>query len=657
MSDPNYIPKWHRELEIFTQVKPIVILDGNILDVYQYPLDGTMPKGSILRLPEYLHYYFSDLGYKTIVFYDSTEGFTNKCDSNMVKVFADMLHARVVKSDVVSANFRGAEEDRAASLIKKALAQSQFPTVVVLNMASRYISSPDNLIQDEVDAFSSLVKASLDAREVRLDDGTILKNLLLIVANKLNDLPAWFYLQNPNVKTISIGPPSIEERETLVKGDSFKSFFDKAIYEAEISDYSDSEDELLKIQDKFVALTDGMSFTELNGLRKLCKKEKLHIREMCDVVDLFKYGIRENPWRQLDLDAIANAPAAFEKRVKGQPYAQTKTLDIIKRAITGLSGLQGSSHGRPKGVLFFAGPTGTGKTETAKTLAEILFGNEDACVRFDMSEYSQSHSDQKLLGAPPGYVGYEAGGQLTNAVRAKPFSILLFDEIEKAHPTILDKFLQILEDGRMTDGQGETVYFSECIIIFTSNLGMYTRNAQGERIANVTQDMPYEIVSQKVRSAIEDYFKLELGRPEILNRIGENIVVFDYIRPDVAELILDGQIKKIRKTLLAEKQLTLDLNDAVRNYLLEAATNNLSNGGRGIGNIVESDLINPLARFLFDNRAFTNAQVKISAIDSTTAPVSLVGEVIPIVENDAKEGEISNDEGLPEDMQGDEQKV
>ena len=118
------------------------------------------------------------------------------------------------------------------------------------------------------------------------------------------------------------------------------------------------------------------------------------------------------------------------------------------RAITGLSGLQGSSHGRPKGVLFFAGPTGTGKTETAKTLAEILFGHEDACIRFDMSEFSQSHSDQKLLGAPPGYVGYEAGGQLTNAVRNKPFSILLFDEIEKAHPSILDKFLQILEDGR-----------------------------------------------------------------------------------------------------------------------------------------------------------------------------------------------------------------
>ena len=168
----------------------------------------------------------------------------------------------------------------------------------------------------------------------------------------------------------------------------------------------------------------------------------------------------------------------------------------------------------------------------------------------------------------------------------------------------------------------------------------------------MTQDMPYEEVAMKVRSAIEDYFKLELGRPEILNRIGENIVVFDYIRPAVAELILDGQIGKIKKTLLSEKQIKLELGDAVRDHLLNAAESNLANGGRGIGNIVESDLINPLARFLFDNKTFSDAEVEISAIDSTTAPVSLVGEVIPIVQDDAKEGEILNDESLPENMQG-----
>lgn len=134
---------------------------------------------------------------------------------------------------------------------------------------------------------------------------------------------------------------------------------------------------------------------------------------------------------------------------------------MVKRAVTGLSGLQGSSHTRPKGVLFFAGPTGTGKTESGKDACGAAFGDDSCCIRFDMSEYSQSHSDQKLLGAPPGYVGYEAGGQLTNAVRNAPFSILLFDEIEKAHPSVMDKFLQILEDGRMTDRSRGTQCISQ----------------------------------------------------------------------------------------------------------------------------------------------------------------------------------------------------
>ena len=217
-----------------------------------------------------------------------------------------------------------------------------------------------------------------------------------------------------------------------------------------------------------------------------------------------------------------------------------------------------------------------------------------------MSEYSQSHSDQKLLGAPPGYVGYEAGGQLTNAVRENPFSILLFDEIEKAHPSIFDKFLQILEDGRMTDGQGNTVYFSECIIIFTSNLGIYTRNEMGVREPNVTPDMDYPEVQKKVRQAIEDYFKLELGRPEILNRIGENIVVFDFIRPEVAKQILDAQVTKIVKNLATEKGIELVITEKAKSVLVTKALGNLGNGGRGIGNIVESLLINPLARYMFD---------------------------------------------------------
>ena len=622
----SYIPKWHRELDLFTQIKPLLILDGNVLDVYQYPVEGSTPKGSVVRLTDYLYFFFKDAGYQNVIFYDSISGFYNKRDVEMVKRFANLIHGREYNG-VINAQFRGAKEGSASDCVKRALVQNKEATVVVMNMASRYISSPDNLQQEEVDAYSALVNASLEAKDVMDENRVLRKNLLLIIANKLNDLPAWFYLQNPNVKTISIGTPSKEEREALVMGQNFGAFFDREIYEAEYHEFEEAPKDLRKLQDKFVAMTDGMNFTEINGLRKLCKKEKLHISEICDVVDLYKYGIRENPWKALNLDEIRNASERFEARVKGQPYAQTKTLDIIKRAITGLSGLQGSSHSRPKGVLFFAGPTGTGKTETAKTLAELLFGSEDACIRFDMSEYSQSHSDQKLLGAPPGYVGYEAGGQLTNAVRNKPFSILLFDEIEKAHPSILDKFLQILEDGRMTDGQGQTVYFSECIIIFTSNLGIYTRNAMGERQANVNIGMEYEEVSARVRSAIEDYFKLELGRPEILNRIGENIVVFDFIREDVAKLILEAQINKIIRTMNADKHIKLEVADGAKSVLEKAVLGNLANGGRGIGNIVESYLINPLARFLFDSDIYENADVTINGIDEKSMPPVIQGTV------------------------------
>ena len=631
MSEENpiedYIPKWHRELELFMQIKPLLILGGNVLDVYRYPVDGSTPKGSLVRLTDYLHYFFQDAGYDDVVFYDSTVGFYNYRDPAMMETFARLVNGKTYNG-TMAADFRGTKGGSATDCVSRALAQAKTSIVIVMNMASRYIASPDNLQQEEVDAYSALEKASLDARDVMDAQHVLRKNLLLLIVDKVNDLPAWFYLQNPNVQTIPIGAPSKEEREALVTGKNFASFFDKAVYEADRATYEAAPKELRKIQDKFVAMTDGMSFTELNGLRKLCKRERLPIREMCDVVDLYKYGIRENPWRELDLDEIRGAKERFETRVKGQPYAQTKTLDIIKRAITGLSGLQGSSHTRPKGVLFFAGPTGTGKTETAKTLAEILFGSEDACIRFDMSEYSQSHSDQKLLGAPPGYVGYEAGGQLTNAVRNHPFSILLFDEIEKAHPSILDKFLQILEDGRMTDGQGRTVYFSECIIIFTSNLGIYTRDRLGERHPNVTMDMAYDEVAQRVRSAISDYFKLELGRPEILNRIGENIVVFDFIRPEVAKLILQAQIDKIIRVLHAEKRIDLTIAQPAHDILEKAALGNLGNGGRGIGNIVESELINPLARFLFDQDVYEDAEVTIESIDESVTPVALVGSAV-----------------------------
>ncbi len=614
----HLIPKWHRELELFSDIKPLLILEGNVLDQYRYPVEGSLREDTIVPLSRYLHTWFTDEGYDQIVFYSNLVGFVSPYAPGTLERFAKLTGTEI-KNGAIQAEFKGNDANTAPNVIRRALCQQQEATVVVMEMASHYITTPERMDQQDVNSFNILMQSVLSASWVRTLEGKK-QNQLVMLVNKLNDLPAWFYLNNPVCKILSLEAPDREERKRMMTGDNFASFFSGTVYRKDMPYYEEHPDELERIKEKFVGLTEGMTFTELDEMRMLCKGENTPIRDLCTVVDLYKYGIKENPWSTLSVRSLKTAKQDFEKRIKGQDTALERTLDVVKRAVTGMNGLNSSSTGKPKGVLFFAGPTGTGKTETAKALAEKLFGDESACVRFDMSEYGQSHSDQKLMGAPPGYVGYEAGGQLTNAVKKNPFCILLFDEIEKAHTSILDKFLQILEDGRMTDGQGNTVYFSETIIIFTSNLGIYVKDAFGNRQANVTMDMPYSEVRTRVRSAIEDYFKLELGRPEILNRIGENIVVFDYIRKEAADLILKSQVNKMISRLREQKNIRISIEDYAYNSLEEAATADLSNGGRGIGNQVESLLINPLSRWLFDNEITEDADIVIEAFETAANP-------------------------------------
>lgn len=619
------ISKWHRELELFSAIKPLLILEGNVLDQYRYPVAGSIPEDELVPLPRYLQGFFADLGYDQVVFYSNLFGFMNPYVPRMLERFAQQCGAKV-EGGMIPAEFKGNAADTAPNLIRRAMAQSSAATVTVLELASHYITTPERMDQNDVNSFNLLMQAALSASVVRTSQGRR-QNLLVLLVNKLNDLPTWFYLNNPVCKTITLDAPDREERKRLLCGSAFATFFDSTVYRTDMPYYRAHPEELERLREKFVGLTEGLTFTELDAMRRLSKQERTPIREMCSIVDLYKYGIKENPWEQLSMDSLRTAKQDFEKRIKGQDAALERTLDVVKRAVTGMNGLSSSSTSKPKGVLFFAGPTGTGKTETAKALAEKLFGDESACIRFDMSEYGQSHSDQKLMGAPPGYVGYEAGGQLTNAVKKNPFAILLFDEIEKAHPTILDKFLQILEDGRMTDGQGHTVYFSETIIIFTSNLGMYVKDELGRRVQNVTMDMTYSEVEDAIRQAIDDYFKLELGRPEILNRIGENIVVFDFIRQEAGEAILRAQVDKVIRRLDEQKRIAITITDEAYDQLRCAALADLSNGGRGVGNQVEALLINPLSRWLFDHGVIANAKVSITAFDTEVRPAALTCRV------------------------------
>ena len=655
MADLNTIPKWHRELEIFSRIKPIVILEGNVLDRYVYPVDSAcgVPKGTIMSgLSAYLNTFLTDCGTDIVVEYDSIRGFRNigrpSGEDTPLSRFAGISGANI-QNGVIDAPFaapRNGIEGTAPAIIARALEQHASSVCVIMNFASRYITGPQHNPIEDVNAFTLLQQAGLSSTNYRKritgPDGKISQenrdslNSVFIIVNKLNDLPSWFFLDNPAVKVINISTPRREERETFIKGgNNFSSFFDRQIYNEEIGFYQQPENQHLleELQNKFIGATDQFSFTDINSLRLLCKNEKLHLKELPSVVDLFKFGLKDNPWNAIDRTQVANAFEILQRRVKGQDLALKKTVDVIKRAVTGMASLQHSSNSHPKGVLFFAGPTGTGKTELAKSMAELIFGDEKNFIRFDMSEFSQSHSDQRLLGAPPGYVGYEAGGQLTNAVRNNPFSIILFDEIEKAHPLILDKFLQILEDGRMTDGQGKTVYFSEAVIIFTSNLGISQEiqdpaTGMVQRKQVVTPELDYEEVQQKVMEGIERYFKEKISRPEILNRIGENIVIFDFIRPQVAELILNSQIKKIISRVSEEKKISIEISDKAREHLLEAAKGNRENGGRGIGNVVESHLINPLSRALFDLNVAENGTLKVVDIRDNGSIYELECEVL-----------------------------
>ena len=363
--------------------------------------------------------------------------------------------------------------------------------------------------------------------------------------------------------------------------------------------------------------------------------EKIPVSKVASGVSKFKYGVDENPWEDDRLKKeLNNIENKLRERVKGQDSAVRKAANIIKSAVLGLAGLQhSSSKSKPRGIMFLAGPTGVGKTELAKSISEWLFKTDSSVIRFDMSEYSQAHTDQRLLGAPPGYVGYEQGGQLTEAIKKNPFSVLLFDEIEKAHPSILDKFLQILEDGRMTDGKGETVYFSDALIVFTSNLGMYREErdehgfvkkvptvSYGDDGCNEANDAKqlelYNDYSSKILEEITKFFTLKIERPEIKNRIGENFIIFDYISYKAASEIAEKQIKTIIDNLKRTKEIELSLsNQAYESIYSELKKDeHISQGGRGVGNVIENMLIRPLSDYLVEHQLFGECSLVIKDI-------------------------------------------
>jgi ATP-dependent Clp protease ATP-binding subunit ClpB len=323
-------------------------------------------------------------------------------------------------------------------------------------------------------------------------------------------------------------------------------------------------------------------------------KEEVDEEDIASIVSKWT-GIPVSKMLEGEVQKLVTMEQRLRERVVGQDEALTTVANAIRRSRAGLSDPK-----RPIGSFIFLGPTGVGKTETARALAEFLFDDEQAMVRIDMSEYMEKHAVARLIGAPPGYVGFDEGGQLTEAVRRRPYSVVLFDEIEKAHPDVFNVLLQVLDDGRLTDSKGRTVDFKNCVLIMTSNLGAAMLNAEA-----LSSEEAFDAAREQVMDVLKQHF-----RPEFLNRV-DDIVIFRPLGEEQLTHIIDLRLEDLRK-LLGDRRITLDITEAARHQLFLTGYDR-AYGARPLKRAIQRLLQDPLAVKILDGEILHGDHVKIDA--------------------------------------------
>jgi ATP-dependent Clp protease ATP-binding subunit ClpB len=357
---------------------------------------------------------------------------------------------------------------------------------------------------------------------------------------------------------------------------------------------------MIELQNKIKENSD-----KLNELQKQNKmlKEEVDSEDIAEIVAKWT-GIPVSKMLESEREKLLHIEENLHKRVVGQDDAITAVANAIRRSRAGLQDIN-----RPIGSFIFLGTTGVGKTELAKALAEFLFDDEHNLIRIDMSEYMEKFSVSRLIGAPPGYVGFEEGGQLTEAVRRKPYSVILLDEIEKAHPDVFNILLQLLDDGILTDSQGRTVNFKNTIVIMTSNLGShliqdelrFITDENRDEILNNLREKLFEMLRQKIR-------------PEILNRIDE-IVMFKPLTSLELRNIVDIQIDKVKQTLLKNNEIILTLTDDAKDWLAKIGYD-ITFGARPLKRSIQTHIINPLSEKILAGEILSGDKVEITVNDA-----------------------------------------
>ncbi|MEQ3695345.1 MAG: ATP-dependent chaperone ClpB [Pseudomonadales bacterium] len=466
--------------------------------------------------------------------------------------------------------------------------------IAATKLSQRYITDrqlPDKAI-DLIDEAASRIRMEIDSKpesmdkldrrliQLKIEREAIKKEDDKASKQRLADLDA--NIKELEAEYADLNDVWVAEKTTLQGAQQVKTDLEQARLDLEAAGRAGDLAKMSELQYGVIPALEARlkeaTKREEQGLENTLLRNKVTEEEVAEVVSRWT-GIPISKMMEGERDKLLAMEGLLHQRVVGQEQAVVAVSNAIRRSRAGLS-----DPNRPNGSFLFLGPTGVGKTELCKTLAEFLFDSPDAMVRIDMSEFMEKHSVARLLGAPPGYVGYEEGGYLTEAVRRKPYSVILLDEVEKAHPDVFNILLQVLDDGRLTDGQGRTVDFSNTVVVMTSNLG--------SDLIQAKRDDGYEAIKEAVMGVVSTHF-----RPEFLNRIDET-VVFGSLAKDQIAGIADIQLDHLRKRL-GERELNIELSEAAMTKIVDAGYDPVYGARplkRAIQQLVENQLAERILR-------------------------------------------------------------
>jgi len=489
--------------------------------------------------------------------------------------------------------------------------------LAAIKLSTRYISDrflPDKAV-DLIDEAASALRMEIDSMPIEIDQMErkirqfeIEKKA--IQRDKVKESRSKILQINKQLAELKEKSNSLTlqwqlEKDLITASRKHKKDIDKLKSEAEIAERNGELDMVAEIRYGKIPFLEKKIIEEEKKLNKIQKensilKEEITEEEIARVVSRWT-GIPVSKMLESELEKLVYMETVLGKRVIGQDEAIKAVSNAIRRSRAGIS-----EENRPIGSFIFLGPTGVGKTELAKTLAEFLFNDPKSMVRLDMSEYMESHSTAKMIGSPPGYVGYDEGGQLTEIVRRRPYSVILFDEIEKAHPMVFNVLLQILDDGRLTDSKGRVINFKNTVIVMTSNVGsdiIFKAQSFGFQSDRKDEEVSENEMRSKVRASLKEQFK-----PEFLNRI-DDLIIFHPLNKKILLQIAELQIALVQKRL-DEKNIKLRVSNEVKAYLTQKGFDSIY-GARPLKRIIQNEILDELALEIIEKKIIDGDTVKV----------------------------------------------